>query len=87
MNLFRLLKMYYVDEKDAPNRPSGWRRLCAVNSQPRSGGELRRLGFAKPSIKIPKGEGGQQPPEPKRKDTQRVSFLLVEISGIEPLTS
>ena len=35
--------------------PSGPRRECAVNSRPRSGGELRRGGFAGPSIEITHG--------------------------------
>ena len=39
----------------APHGPSGPRRECAVNSQPRSGGELRRGGFAGPSIEITHG--------------------------------
>ena len=36
-------------------RPSGRRRLCAVNSQPQSGGELRRRNSLPPSIKITEG--------------------------------
>jgi len=37
---------------------------------------LRRSGFAGPSILMLSGGGGQRPPEPKKKDTQSVSFFL-----------
>ena len=46
------------------------------------------MAFAIPSISIPKGGGHLRRPKPKKKDTTHVvSFFLVEISGIEPLTS
>lgn len=63
-----------------PNRPKGRRRFCAVNSE--QSDELRRGGFAAPSIMIPKGGGGLWPPEPKKRDTHCVSlFLCVDVTN------
>ena len=44
---------------------------------------MRRVGFAKPSMKIPKGGGGHGPPESKKKDTRWVSFFLARPNAID----
>ena len=59
----------------APTRPSGRRRLCAVNSGPQSGGELRRAGFASLSIQMRSGGGSQGLPKLKRKDRRGVTQM------------
>ena len=52
----------------------------------KGGGELRRGGFAAPSISMPKGGAARRAAEPKKKDIcfRQMSFFLAQKGGFEP---
>ena len=59
---------------------------AAAETRPSPTEPTGETGFAAPSILMLSGGGGQRPPEPKKKDTQSVSFFLVTQRGLEPRT-
>ena len=59
--------------KRTQRRPSGRWRWCAVSSQVRRTEELRREGFARPSIEMPRGGGRKAAETPK----ERHDFLVM----------
>ena len=72
--------------KIPPNRPSGRRRFCAVNSEPpREAENCSGAALPTPSIQIPKGGGRLRRPEPKTKGhPYGCPFVLVREAGVEP---